>query len=805
MHLLWQDLRYGARLLWKAPGFTAVALLALALGMGATTAIFSVVDAVLLKPLPFRDPGRVLVIWERNPAINKFKLFVEPVNFLAWQKQSRTTEMGATQEVRINLTGGPNGHIEPEELKCERVTANLFDILGVQPLRGRTFLPDEDRPGGPLAALLSYELWQRRFAADPAIIGKTIRLRDQPYTVTGVLPAGFAVIEQGMDVWVPLALNPGDARAANAPFLNVIARQKTDLNRVRAELETIGAQMEAALPAINQGKRPSIFVLQDELVGSVKRSLWVLLGAVGCLLLMACVNVANLLLSRGASRRKEIALRAALGAGRRRLVTQLLSESVLLSLGGGALGILLASAVIRGLAHSGIESIPRLANATVDPRLFLFTLLTSLATGVVFGAVPAFQNSGESLSGALNEGGRGGTMGRGSRALRNALVVSEVALAVVVLIGAGLLIRSFIRLRSKDLGFQPQGLLTMRLPMAGGRNIAPARRIAFMHDVLGRAATLPGIRSVGAVNGLPLTGLLGGGTFWVDGRPMPPQPQRPVALQRSATPDYFRTIGIPLVAGRLFTEADGDQAPRVVIVDQNLARRLFPGTSAIGQRLTIDYGMVRAAEIVGIVGDVKAERVEGEDWPTIYSPFAQSPSQTMILVLRTAGSPMALGSAMQREVRSLDADQPVADVRAMEDVVGQAVSGARFNTGLLTVFAVIAFILAAVGIYGVISYDVSERINEIGIRMALGAQPAHLLRMVLGQGARMAGVGIVAGLLLSLLLTRLMTTMLFGVEPTDVYTFGAISVLLALVALVASYLPSRRAIALNPVNALRHQ
>src|ERR1041385_9104334 len=478
MHLLWRDRRYGARLLWKAPGFTAVALLALALGMGATTAIFSVVDAVLLKPLPFRDPGRVLVIWERNPAINKFKLFVEPVNFLAWQKQSRTTEMGATQEVRINLTGGPNGHIEPEELKCERVTANLFDILGVQPLRGRTFLPDEDRPGGPLAALLSYELWQRRFAADPAIIGKTIRLRDQPYTVTGVLPAGFAVIEQGMDVWVPLALNPGDARAANAPFLNVIARQKTDLNRVRAELETIGAQMEAALPAINQGKRPSIFVLQDELVGSVKRSLWVLLGAVGCLLLMACVNVANLLLSRGASRRKEIALRAALGAGRRRLVTQLLSESVLLSLGGGALGILLASAVIRGLAHSGIESIPRLANATVDPRLFLFTLLTSLATGVVFGAVPAFQNSGERLSGALNEGGRGGTMGRGSRALRNAQIVSEVALAVVVLIGAGLLIRSFIRLRSKDLGFQPQGLLTMRLPMAGGRNIAPARRIA---------------------------------------------------------------------------------------------------------------------------------------------------------------------------------------------------------------------------------------------------------------------------------------------------------------------------------------
>ena len=806
MHLLWQDLRYGARLLWRAPGFTAVALVALALGMGATTAIFSVVDAVLLKPLPFRDPDRVLVIWEKNPTLNKYKLFVAPANFLAWQRESRTTEqMAALQDVSVSLTGGPNGHVDPEELRAERVSATLLPMLGVQPVLGRTFRADEDQPGRNFAAILSHGLWQRRFAGDAAIVGKTIRLREQPYTVTGVLPPDFAVIEPGIDVWLPLGLNGNDPRVATRRYLTVIARRKQALERVRAEFETVGGQLEQAMPALNQGWRPSVFALQDELVGGVRRSLWVLLAAVGCLLLMACVNVANLLLSRGASRRRELALRLAIGAGRRRIVTQLLAESVLLALGGGGLGLVLASAVISGLAHSGAAAVPRLALATVDLRLFLFTLAVSLMTGVLFGAIPAWAASGSNLNAALNEGGRGGTTGRGGRRARNALVVVEVAMAVVVLIGAGLLIRSFMRLRALNPGFQAAGLLTMRVPLAGGRAAATERGAAFFQQLSDRVSGLPSVRAVGAVNGLPLTGLGVGTTFIVEGRPVPQASQWPVAVHRSVTASYFRTMGIPLLAGRVFEPSDDAKAPFVVVINQTLARRFWPGSNPVGGHLLIDDAKPRSAEVIGVVGDVKPERLEAEEWPAIYNAYSQAPVAGMTLAVRSDGPPLALGAAVRREVQRLDPDQPVADIRTMEDVVSTAVSGARFNTGLLTVFAIIAFVLAAVGIYGVISYDVSERINEIGIRMALGAQPGDLLRLVVSQGARMAGCGIAFGLAISFGVTRLMSTMLFGVNPTDAYTFAIISILLAAVALTASYLPSRRAMALNPVAALRHE
>jgi len=805
MHLLWQDLRFGVRLLWRAPGFAAVALIALALGIGATTAIFSVVDAVLLKPLPFRDPSRVLVIWEKNPAQNKYRLFVAPANFVEWQKRSRTTEMAALQDVSVNLTGGPNGHIDPEELRGERVSAGLFPLLGVQPVLGRAFRPDEDQPGRAFSALLSDSLWRRRFGADRAIVGKTIRLRDQPYTVTGVLPPDFAVLEPGVDIWLPLGLDAADPRLAGGRNLVVIARYKGSLAGVRAEMDIIGAQLERSLPALNTGWRPSVFSLQDELVGDVRRSLWVLLAAVGCLLLMACVNVANLLLSRGASRRREIALRAAVGASRGRIVAQLLSESLLLSLGGGALGLLLAAGVIRILAHADVPSLPRLAFATVDARLFLFAMGISVLTAILFGALPALQVSGAHLSTALKEGGRGGTTGRGGRVLRNALVAGEVALAVVVLIGAGLLIRSFIRLRAIDPGFKPAGLLTVRLPLSAGRNNAQERRAAFVQQLSERVAGLPGVEAVGAADGLPLTGLLAGLTFWVEGLPAPPPSQRPTALLRSVTPAYFRAMGIPLLSGRFFTASDDRQAPSVIIVNQTLARRFWPASSAIGGRVVMDFlAKPRVAEVVGVVGDVRPDRVQNPDWPTIYSAYAQYPVPSVRFVVRTALAPLTLASAVQREVHNLDPDQPVAEVRTMDDIVSQAVSGARFSTGLLAAFAVIAFVLAAVGIYGVISYDVSARINEIGIRMALGAQPSDLLRLVLGQGARMAAYGIAAGLVLSFGLTRLMSTMLFGVNPTDAYTFAVISILLGAVALVASYLPSRRVMALNPVAALRH-
>jgi putative ABC transport system permease protein len=806
MHLLWQDLRYGARLLWKAPAFSVAALVALALGMGAATAIFSVVDAVLLKPLPFRDPGRLLQIWEKNPAQNRYKLFVAPVNFLAWQKQSRTIEqMAALQDIKINLTGGPNGHIEPEEIQAERATASLFPMLGVQAAVGHVFRPEEDQPGNANFVLLSHSFWQRRCGADPAITGKAIRLREQPYVVTGVLPPGFETVQPGIDVWIPMGLNPSDARGLNYQFLTVIARRSQPIETVRAELDTIGAQMEAAVPQLNRGRRPSVFELSEERVGGVRRALWVLLGAVACLLLIACVNVANLLLARGATRRREIALRAAVGAGRGRIVTQLLSESLLLSLAGGALGFGLAAGGIRVMVGVEGASVPRLAEASVDVHLFLFALAISLVTGILFGVAPALSSTGAALSTTLNQVTRGGTLGRRGRAVRDGLVIAEVAMAVVVLIGAGLLIRSFIRLRNVDPGFRPAGLLTMRVPLSGGRYARVERREPFFEELSARVAALPGVVGVGAINGLPLTGLGLGTTFAVAGRPAPPVEQRPMSLYRSVTPGYFRTMAIPLSAGRWFAASDSDLSAPVAIVNQTLARRFWPGENPIGGRLMTDTDPPRTVEIIGVVGDVKPDRVENEDWPEIYVPYAQAPYITMVLAVRTSTPPHSVAAAVQREVRALDPDQPLSEVRPMTEVVDESVSGQRFNTGLLSTFAFIAFVLAAVGIYGVVSYDVSERAGEIGIRMALGAQPGDVLRMVVGHGAKMAAWGIGLGLLAAFGLTRLMSTMLFGVDPTDAWTFGAIAILLAAVALFASYLPSRRATALNPVAALRHE
>ena len=806
MHLVGRDVRYGVRLLWKAPGFTLVALAALALGLGATTAIFSVVDAVLLKPLPFPRADRLLVIWEKNPAQNNPKLLVAGGNFLEWRQQTRLLEpVAAFQDVHLNLTEGPNGHIDPEELPAERISAELLPLLGVQPVVGRLFRPDEDQPGHTTAVLLSDGLWRRRFGADRSIAGKSVRLNDKGYTVVGVLPPGFRILDTAADVWVPLGMDPGDARANHGRFLIVIARMRTGvtLRQVRAEMDTIGARLERAEPEFNHGWRPSAYSLRDELVGKVEQPLAVLMGAVGFLLLMACVNVANLLLARGTQRHREIAIRMAMGAGRGRIAGQLLAENLPLSLAGGALGLLLAWGAIVLVARFGPASIPRLAEARLDWRLFLFTLGISIATGVVFGLVPAIQGSGSSLNTALIEGGRGRTAARSVRLLRNGLVVTEVALAVLVLIGAGLLIRSFVRLRAEDLGFQPSGLLTVRLPLAGARNASAERRIAFIQQVEERVAALPGVRAVAAVDTLPLGGFGFGTTFAIEGRPVPGD--KPIGLVRGVTPGYFRTMGLPLLEGRDFTGADAAGSALTMVVSRNVERRFWPRGGAVGSRLVLDPNGRRLAQIVGVVGDVKPETIEGDDWLTLYGPYAQNAFRSMTLVMRSALPPESVVRAAERAVHQLDPDQPVADGRSMDAVVDQVVAGARFNTLLLTIFAQIAFVLAAVGVYGVVSYDVSQRTGEIGIRLALGAQPGAVLRLILTQAAVLAGLGIAAGLAAAWGLTRLMATMLYRVAPTDTYTFVAIPVLLGAVVLIAGYLPSRRAMALDPAVALRHE
>jgi putative ABC transport system permease protein len=807
MSLLGQDLRYGFRLLSKSRGFTAIALATLALGIGATVSIFSVADAVMFKALPFRDPDRVVVVYEKNPALGRFRLSAAVANFRDWRQQSQTLEgVSAVFDAPVNLTGGPNGRIDPEELKAERISAGLLPMLGVQPILGRVFRPEEDRPGHYNFAMLSNSLWMRKFGADPAIVGKNIRLRNQPYNVVGVMPAGFSLLEPNVDVYVPLGLNADDPRMGASRMLKVLARLKPGVTLAQAknEMEGIGAQLETANPAMNRGWRPNLFPLQEELLGKTRDSMWVLLGAVGLLLLMACANVANLLLARGAARQREIAVRAAMGASRARLVAQFLAESAMLALAGGALGLILARGAVLLVSRLGPASIPRLTEVRMDGRLFLFALAASLVTGIVFGIVPALQGSRGNLSAALLEGGRSGTAGRSARWLRNALVVAEIALALVVLVGAGLLMRGFERLRTVDPGFQSANRLTMRVPLGGGRNNAIERRVAFFQQLTDKIAALPGVLSVGAVSALPLTGFGNGSMFWIDGRPAPPPERRPLAATRGATLAYFRTMGIPLVEGRPFDTRDTQTSAPVAIVDEVLARRFWPQGGAVGARLIVDAND-KVEEIVGVVGKVKPDRLEGDDWPTIYMPYSQKDDQTMIVVARTANPPLSIASTAARSVRELDPEQPVADIRTMDEVVDDAVAGARFNTVVLDIFAAIAFLLAAVGIYGVISYDVTARTNEIGVRMALGADERDVFKLVVGQGARLAALGIAIGLVAAYELTWLMKSMLFGVDPRDFYTFAAIAALLAVVALGASYIPSRRAVALDPGRALRHE
>jgi len=801
------DVRHAGRGLARDPLFAAAAVIALALGIGATTAVFSVVNAVLIRPLAYGDPQRLVVVLHRGTDP------VTPANFLDWRRQaSALTRMAAAESWSPNLSGID----EPETVKGLRVTPDLLPMLGVRPRLGRTLTDAAESTGQERVVVLGHSLWQRRFGADPAVLGRSVILDGEAYAVVGVMPRGFAFPPfwaTGAELWAPLAFGDGAANR-RAQSLRVFARiaPGATLHQARAEVAAITARLERDNPGTNRDVvvRP----LDDAVVGNVRPSLRVLLGAVGFVLVIACANVAHMLLARAAGRHREVALRAALGASRGRLIRQFLIESVVLAVAGGGGGVLLAIGSIRLLVALAPASIPRIDSVGVDGAVLAFAAGVSLLTGLLFGLAPALQASAWEASEALKEGARGSTEGRRRHRLRSLLVASEFAFALVLSAGAGLMIRSFVALQAIDPGFDPRGVLTMVVSVAGAEAGAPERRAAFYGELLRRVRALPGVRSASAVNHLPLAGDLWGVRFHVEGRPLPRPGERTRAAYRVVFPGYFETMRIPVVRGREFAETDRFDAPGVVVINEWLAERHWPGENPVGQRLTLDDPSQNPTWLT-VVG-VARNAVRGE-WAAspeeeLFVPFLQTRAYLertstgfayVTLVVRASGDPAALVPPIRRAVASLDRGAPVSQVQTLDAVVAQSTAAPRFYLLLLGAFAAVAVVLAAVGIYGVMSYSVSRRTNEIGIRMALGAKPADVLRLIVGQGMVVALGGAVVGLAGALGLTRLMSSLLYGVGASDPATFLAVSLLLGAVALAASYLPARRATRIDPLTALR--
>jgi putative ABC transport system permease protein len=796
----WRDLRYSLRTLRRSLGFALTAILSLALGIGASLSIFTVSDNLLLRPLPYRDPSRLMMVWEQAPRMEHN--VVSPGNYLDWKSQNDVFEaMAAFREGPSVLADGER----IEEFQKQLVTADLFPLLGVQPIRGRLFTAAEDRPASDTVLLISYRLWQSWFAGDDAVIGRRVQVNATPRTIIGVMPPGFYFRNRETDLWEPLGLNPAqNYRKTSGRYMLSVARLKPGVaqQQAQARMTAIAQRLETAYPEFDKNWSVNVESLQDSLVREVKSSLIVLLCAVGLLLAVACANVANLLLARYTTRRQEMAVRASLGATRWRVVRQLLTESIVLGLAGGLLGVLMARWAVAGLLALAPRDLTRSANIVMDFRILLFAIGLSVLTGIIFGLAPSLIASRTNLANALNDGSRSSTS---SGHLRAWLVGAEVALSVMLLAGAGLLFRSLIGLQKVDPGLDASGVLTFRVFIPAARYPESPRRTQFFSQALERIEHLPGVRSASAVSYLPFTEDFAGTSVSIAGRPAPKPGEELYGVIRTVMPGYFRTMGIPLKRGRDFTAADNSQStPYRFIVNEAFVRKYLPGEEPLGKSISTWMDRVNPyGEIIGVVGDVKEGSLDKEPLPTVYYIYSHLSYPRMILAARSHGDPLALAEPVRRIIHDLDSAQPIAEIRSMQEILGQTFARQRFSALLLSGFSIAALLLAAVGIYGVLAYSVSERTREIGVRVALGAEPARIAALIIADGARPVLAGIAIGIAGALALSTLLASLLFGIGPRDPLTFAVVPILLMSVALVAAYIPARRASRLDPMQALR--
>ncbi len=812
MHTLWQDLRFGARMLLKNPGVTLVAVIALTLGIGANTAIFSVVNAVLLRSLPYEDGERLAIVWEnRQSGKGNPQNVINLGNFFDWKDQNNVfSDMAAFFDLNRNLTSDG----EPEEVAGQIATTNLFSVLGVKPIQGRTFAPDEGKPGQPRVVVIGYDLWQRRFGGDPNIVGRNITINNEPNTIIGVLPADVgwhvqkgSMIKKAPEIWSPWQVS-NELRERKGRFARAVARLKPGVTLAQAqnEMNIIGARLEQQYPEFNTNWGVNVVPLRTQFTGEIRKPLLILLGAVGFVLLIACANVANLLLARAASRRKEIALRAGLGASRWRIARQLLTESVLLSALGGVFGLLLAWWGTKALIALSPPGLMDLRNVAVNLPVLGFTFGLTLLTGIIFGLVPALEAARFDLTDSLKEGGKNIGGGARSQRLRNLFVVTQVALALVLLVGAGLLMKSFNRLQSVEPGFEPNNLLTMQINLPGRKYDTDRKIIDFFKRAIEQLQAIPGVEVAGAINSLPFAGPHSGTNVEIEGQPKLPPGQELGTGVCVTDANYFQAMHIPLKRGRLFTEQEATEMRHVVVVNETFARQNLPGQDPIGKRVTINMKDENVpSEIIGVVGDNKHLGLDTEVEPMAFWPHPELAYSSMTLAIRTRGEPTSIASAARNVIRNLDPEQPVGEVSTMNNLMAKSIARSRFNATLLAVFSLVALVMAAVGIYGVISYSVQLRTHEIGVRMALGAQRRDVLTLVVKRGIVLGLIGVTAGLIASFGLTRLIATLLFEVTATDTTVFAGVAGALFLVTLIACYVPARRATKVDPLVALRYE